>query len=231
MKSRSKVFRLLISGGYSERLNTKFVTGEYLFLLDEEILSSHLQQWKKRISTDKFTNKINEKIGRNRKLLGELFKYPNHIIFYPQSIENSHVKLLRSTLNSLNINFILERIKDGESAKNLKNVESIYHILYKHDIKRNDMIVAFGGGTLSDIVGYAAATYLRGVNYGVIPTTLIAQCDAAIGGKCGVNFGVHKNRIGTFYQPKWVVVDTSFLKTLKKRELADGYAEMFKYVW
>ena len=120
-------------------------------------------------------------------------------------------------------------IKAGEQHKNLQNVQRIWKTLMKHHADRNALIINLGGGTITDLGGFAASTYKRGIRFINIPTTLLAMVDAAIGGKTGIDFGGAKNQIGTFAEPEEVLVDPVFLKTLPRRELLSGMAEMLKY--
>jgi len=123
----------------------------------------------------------------------------------------------------------LHTFKDGETAKNLKNVEGIARSLVKAGADRNAVVIAVGGGVVGDVAGFAAASYLRGVALVHVPTTLVAQTDSAIGGKTGVNLPEGKNLVGAFYPPRMVVVDTNVLKTLPHREFCGGLAEVIKY--
>jgi 3-dehydroquinate synthase len=123
----------------------------------------------------------------------------------------------------------LHTFKDGEIAKNLKNVEAIARSLVKAGADRNAVVIAVGGGVVGDVAGFAAASYLRGVALVHVPTTLVAQTDSAIGGKTGVNLPDGKNLVGAFYPPRMVVVDTNVLKTLPQREFCGGLAEVIKY--
>jgi 3-dehydroquinate synthase len=123
----------------------------------------------------------------------------------------------------------LHTFKDGETEKNLKNVEGIARSLVKAGADRNAVVIAVGGGVVGDVAGFAAASYLRGVPLVHVPTTLVAQTDSAIGGKTGVNLPEGKNLVGAFYPPRMVVVDTNVLKTLPQREFCGGLAEVIKY--
>ncbi len=123
----------------------------------------------------------------------------------------------------------LHTFKDGETEKNLKNVEGIARSLVKAGADRNAVVIAVGGGVVGDVAGFAAASYLRGVALVHVPTTLVAQTDSAIGGKTGVNLPEGKNLVGAFYPPRMVVVDTNVLKTLPQREFCGGLAEVIKY--
>ena len=122
----------------------------------------------------------------------------------------------------------LLKIKALESNKTLAAIEKIYTWLLKKGAERNSVLIGVGGGVVTDITGYAAATYMRGIRCVLIPTTLLSQCDASIGGKNGVNFSRYKNIIGTIREPQLVIVCTEFLKTLPQRVFKEGVAEMLK---
>ena len=117
----------------------------------------------------------------------------------------------------------------GEFNKNLDTVHTVYKWLAELHVERNDIVVAMGGGVTGDLVGYAAATWLRGVAIVHVPTSLAAMVDSSIGGKTGVNMPAGKNLIGAFHQPKLVVQDIEHLKTLPPREMAAGWAEAIKH--
>lgn len=117
----------------------------------------------------------------------------------------------------------------GEKTKCLETLGRIYSALAESHMTRSDTIVAFGGGVVGDITGLAAATYLRGVDFIGIPTTLLAQVDSSVGGKVAIDLPQGKNLVGSFYPPRKVIVDTDFLKTLPKRIFNDGMAEVIKY--
>ncbi|WP_286005859.1 3-dehydroquinate synthase [Campylobacter avium] len=119
-------------------------------------------------------------------------------------------------------------IKDGEEYKNLATAEEILNQLFTSKLDRKSTLIALGGGVISDIVGFVASIYQRGIDFINIPTTLLACVDAAVGGKTGVNNSFGKNLIGTFKQPKAVYCESSFLKTLPQRELSAGMAEFIK---
>jgi len=120
-------------------------------------------------------------------------------------------------------------IPDGEQAKNLSEVALIYQALADARHERGDPVIALGGGTVGDVAGFAAATYLRGVPVVQVPTTLLAQVDSAIGGKTGVNLKHGKNLVGAFWQPRLVVCDTHLCASLPRRQVASGLAEVVKY--
>lgn len=120
-------------------------------------------------------------------------------------------------------------LPDGESYKNSDTLNLIYDALLQNRCDRNTTVIALGGGVVGDLAGYAAATYLRGVPFIQIPTTLLAQVDSSVGGKTGINHTLGKNMIGAFYQPQLVLADISTLDTLPARELSAGLAEVIKY--
>lgn len=120
-------------------------------------------------------------------------------------------------------------IKPGEQHKNLQTVQRIWKTLMKHHADRNALLINLGGGTITDLGGFAASTYKRGIKFVNIPTTLLAMVDAAIGGKTGIDFGGGKNQIGTFAKAEEVILDPVFLTTLPRRELFSGISEMMKY--
>ncbi|MEW6416788.1 MAG: 3-dehydroquinate synthase [Nitrospirota bacterium] len=124
-------------------------------------------------------------------------------------------------------------IPDGEEYKDLLWVQHIYDELLKHKLDRSSALIALGGGVIGDITGFAASTYMRGISYIQVPTTLLAQVDSSVGGKTGVNHQLGKNMIGTFWQPGLVWIDIETLRTLPERELLAGLAEVIKYgvIW
>lgn len=124
-------------------------------------------------------------------------------------------------------NFLI--LKDGEAYKNQSSLFQIFDALIQFNHHRDTTLVALGGGVIGDLVGFAASTYQRGVPFIQLPTTLLAQVDASVGGKTAINYGQIKNNIGTFYQPRGVVIDVNTLKSLPEREFNAGLAEIIKY--
>jgi 3-dehydroquinate synthase len=120
-------------------------------------------------------------------------------------------------------------VPGGETAKSLKTVQTGYDLLAAHRLERKSFIVALGGGVVGDLAGFVAATYLRGIAFVQVPTTLLAQVDSSVGGKVGVNLKAGKNLVGAFYQPRLVLCDLNTLKTLPEREYRAGLAEVIKY--
>jgi 3-dehydroquinate synthase len=117
----------------------------------------------------------------------------------------------------------------GEKAKSLKTVERGYKFLLDNKVDRKGLVCALGGGVVGDTAGFIAASYLRGIDYIQLPTTLLAQVDSSIGGKVGVNFAGKKNMVGSFYQPRAIIADVALLKSLPPAEMTNGLAEVVKY--
>ncbi len=149
-------------------------------------------------------------------------------------IADAHVaplygELARTSLFKVGFEVESIDIPAGETAKQLKTVHACYDRLAEHRIERKSFIVALGGGVTGDMAGFVAATYLRGIDFVQVPTTLLAQVDSSVGGKVGVNLKAGKNLVGAFYQPRLVLCDLSTLKTLPEREFRAGMAEVIKY--
>ena len=119
-------------------------------------------------------------------------------------------------------------IPAGEENKNLDTVKELYAFLIEHHYTRKDVLAALGGGVTGDLTGYAAATYLRGIDFIQIPTTLLAQVDSSVGGKTGVDFAQYKNMVGAFHQPRLVYMNLNTLKTLPEDQFASGMGEVLK---
>ena len=120
-------------------------------------------------------------------------------------------------------------LDDGEAAKNWNSLNKIYDVLLQNECDRNTVIFALGGGVVGDMAGFAAATFMRGIPFVQVPTTLLAQVDSSVGGKTAINHPLGKNMIGAFYQPKAVICNLETLSTLPSRELSAGLAEVIKY--
>jgi 3-dehydroquinate synthase len=178
--------------------------------------------------------------------------YPIHIgsgLLEDAKIITSHIKtkticiVSNTTVSKLyleNIKNLLDDyqvveaiIDDGEEFKNHDSLNHIYTKLLENQCNRDTTILALGGGVVGDIAGYAAASFLRGIPFIQIPTTLLAQVDSSVGGKTGINHLLGKNMIGAFYQPQAVVIDLNVLKTLDNRQISAGLAEVIKYglIW
>jgi len=142
-------------------------------------------------------------------------------------------RAVSDSLKKVGFDVLTVTIPDGEEYKDLLWLEHIYNVLLKAKLDRSSLLVALGGGVIGDITGFAASTYMRGISYIQVPTTLLAQVDSSVGGKTGVNHKLGKNMIGTFWQPRLVWIDVETLKTLPKREFLAGIAEVIKYgvIW
>ncbi len=147
--------------------------------------------------------------------------------------DSQRVAIITQDNIGVNLNLEIENeiflIPDGEEAKTLNTIESLCRSFTRWGLTRNDCIVGIGGGVVTDVAGFAAATYHRGTPVIHIPTSLLGQIDASIGGKTGVNLPEGKNLVGAFWQPTAVLCDTSVLSTLPEREMLSGYGEMAKY--
>ncbi|MEW5792321.1 MAG: 3-dehydroquinate synthase [Pseudomonadota bacterium] len=140
-----------------------------------------------------------------------------------------YLPTLRETLQAMGREPVVIELPDGEQYKTLAAIEQIVDHLLAHGCDRSTTLLALGGGVVGDITGFAASVYQRGVPFVQIPTTLLAQVDSSVGGKTGVNHPRGKNMIGTFYQPRAVLIDMDTLKTLPEREYRSGIAEVIKY--
>ncbi|WP_269622876.1 3-dehydroquinate synthase [Prochlorococcus marinus] len=136
---------------------------------------------------------------------------------------------LIKSLEQSNLKSNLLIIEAGEQHKTPQTIAKIHNAAYEHEIERDSLIIALGGGVIGDMAGFAAATWLRGIAFVQVPTTLLAMVDASIGGKTGVNHKFGKNLIGAFHQPKLVLIDINTLQTLPNREFSAGMAEVIKY--
>lgn len=136
---------------------------------------------------------------------------------------------LTHTLQQAGVKVIPIILPDGEAYKNSETLNKIYDVLLQNRCERSTTLIALGGGVIGDLTGYAAATYLRGVPFIQIPTTLLSQVDSSVGGKTGINHPLGKNMIGAFYQPQVVLADIDTLQTLPPREFSAGMAEVIKY--
>ena len=140
-----------------------------------------------------------------------------------------YLEKLTKPLRDSGVSVIEIVLPDGEAYKNSETLNTIYDALLQNRCERSTTLIALGGGVIGDLTGYAAATYLRGVPFIQIPTTLLSQVDSSVGGKTGINHPLGKNIIGAFYQPKLVLADIDTLQALPKRELSAGVAEVIKY--
>ena len=147
------------------------------------------------------------------------------------TVSKLYLTQLKKSLNGYRVIEVI--LEDGEQFKNADSLNQIYTALLENKFNRDSTIIALGGGVVGDIAGYAAASFMRGIPFIQIPTTLLSQVDSSVGGKTGINHPLGKNMIGAFYQPQAVIIDMHVLQTLDKREISAGLAEVIKYglIW
>lgn len=150
-------------------------------------------------------------------------------IYTDSNVEKLYADELKALLEPICKKVIVFSFPAGEENKTLDTIKGAYKLLIDEGYDRKDLIIALGGGVVGDMAGYTAATYLRGIEFVQIPTTLLAQCDSSIGGKTGVDFDGYKNMVGAFYMPKLVYMNLSVLTTLEDRQFFNGFAEVMKH--
>ena len=155
--------------------------------------------------------------------------YDKFFVLTDENIYRVYSSLIASLLPEKEVTKIV--IPAGEESKSIENVIFIWNKLLEAKAGRDSLLINLGGGTISDIGGFAASTYKRGIDFINVPTTLLAMIDASIGGKNGINFNNYKNQIGLFSEPNSVIINPNFLKTLNERDIKSGLAEMMKYAF
>lgn len=170
---------------------------------------------------------IGNQIALDKKIMKHYIVSSKILIVSNETIAALYLDSLTNALNDFDLKTCI--LPDGESNKTLDTLTLIYDTLIEHCCHRDTTLIALGGGVIGDMTGFAAATYQRGCHFIQIPTTLLAQTDASIGGKTAVNYHDKKNMIGCFYQPECVINDIHFLKTLPEREFISGLAEVIKH--
>ena len=160
---------------------------------------------------------LNKHLGNENKIL----------IITDDGIPKKHIKKLIDEIKKRDVNVF--SIKNGEKSKSFSTYQKILNKLFELKFNRSDIIIAFGGGVVGDIAGFSAATYMRGIKFIQIPTTLLAQVDSSVGGKTAINVTQGKNLVGAFYNPSLVVISTYFLNTLSDEEYKSGLGEIVKY--
>lgn len=163
------------------------------------------------------------------KEIKKIYKNKKIAIITDSNVEGLYGEKIISVLNKHDFQTKTIVIEPGEKSKSLDSAKYIYEKLLDFEITRGDMIIAFGGGVVGDLAGFVASTLLRGIPFIQIPTSLLAQIDSSVGGKVAVNLPRGKNLVGSFYHPEAVFIDPDLLKTLDKRFLYDGMAEVIKY--
>ncbi len=162
-------------------------------------------------------------------LIGPLLRRPRVAVVTDETVAGLHLDTLREGLDRGGVSSVPLTLPPGEATKSWPHLERTVEWLLDQKIERNDVIVAFGGGVIGDLVGFAAAVLRRGVRFVQVPTSLLAQVDSSVGGKTGINAAQGKNLIGAFHQPSLVLADTGVLDTLAERDYLAGYGEVVKY--
>ncbi len=168
-------------------------------------------------------------LARAGELVKPHLKRPHAVIVTDENVARHHLAGLQASLSSAGVSSDAIVLAPGEKSKSYATLAELCDKLLAAGVERRDTILAFGGGVTGDLAGFAAAILRRGVNFIQIPTTLLAQVDSSVGGKTGINSPYGKNLIGAFHQPQLVLADLGLLRTLPRRELAAGYAEVAKY--
>ena len=172
-------------------------------------------------------------IGKN--LLGKVntlldfSRFSKIAVLTDENIQISLISQISQIKKSLNREIVIITIPAGENEKNIETVKNIWKKMFNFGLDRQSLLINLGGGVICDVGGFAASTFMRGIEFINIPTTLLAQVDASVGGKTGVNFNEIKNAIGVFKNPIGVVIDVQTLKTLPKRELVSAFGEIIKH--
>ena len=157
--------------------------------------------------------------------------YRNIFVVIDENVKKHFSQKIQNSLKSFFTKKCIYILKQGENSKSYPELNKVYKLLIEKKYGRDSLVLAIGGGVTGDLAGYAASTYMRGIQLIHVPTTLLADVDSSIGGKTGINFEKRKNMIGTFYQPKAVLIDTDFLDTLLQNELISGIGEVVKYAF
>ncbi len=168
-------------------------------------------------------------LDRAGEIIGTVLSRPRTVIITDENIARHQLPRFEKSLTASAIDYDTIILPAGEATKSFQQLERLLDQLLALNLERQDRIIAFGGGVIGDLVGFAASIYQRGIGFIQIPTTLLAQVDSSVGGKCAINSPRGKNLIGSFHQPCLVLSDVSTLDTLPKRQMLAGYAEVVKY--
>lgn len=170
-------------------------------------------------------------IKESGKLVKEVLRGKRALIVTDDIVDKLYTKIVKESLERENIITSVCVLENGETNKNIESIYNIYSSLAKNELSRKDIIIALGGGVIGDMAGYAAATWMRGIDFVQIPTTLLACVDSSVGGKTGINIKEGKNLVGAFHSPRLVIMDSDVLNTLPKREFNAGMAEVIKHAF
>jgi 3-dehydroquinate synthase len=162
-------------------------------------------------------------------IMRPLLKRPHCVIVTDRHVAELHLQSLEAALSGSGITTAVVVVPPGEASKSYDGLSNLCDRLLAAGVERSDLVIAFGGGVIGDLAGFASAILRRGIAYVQVPTTLLAQVDSSVGGKTGINSAMGKNLIGAFHQPQAVIADLALLRTLPERELRAGYAEVVKY--
>jgi 3-dehydroquinate synthase len=198
-----------------KKLNINLSENSYPILIGNGLFSKLFDEIYKRRNYDKILILVDGNVNRiYRKQIIELI---DDFFTNKGTDASSIVKLLS--------------IKPGETSKSIETLSRVYSFMIDNNFGRDSLVIALGGGVVGDLAGFAASTFMRGVDYIQVPTTLLSVVDSSVGGKTGINFLHTKNIVGSFYQPKFVLIDLDFLKSLNKTEVLCGSGEILKYAF
>jgi len=155
--------------------------------------------------------------------------YSSFVIITDSNVEKLYVDEIKDQLSEFGKPVLVSVFTAGEKHKNIESIMTFYRDMIKFEADRKTLVIALGGGVAGDMAGFCAATYMRGVDFIQIPTTLLSQVDSSVGGKTGIDFNGYKNIVGAFYQPMFVYINVNTLKTLPKREFYAGMGEVIKH--
>ena len=185
------------------------------------------------VEIDLGKNSYDIKIGNNlfeENTFTKFLKHKEVMLIYDQNLDTKEISNINHFLDKSGVAVKVDLgIKATEKNKSYKSLSQIQDLLIENRFSRECLLIGFGGGIICDLTGFAAATYQRGVDFILIPTSLLAQIDASVGGKTGINHPQGKNMIGSFHQPKLVLIETNYLSTLPEREVRCGLVEMIKH--
>lgn len=170
-------------------------------------------------------------INDTGKLVKEVLRGKRALIVTDDIVDKFYTETVKKSLEKENIITSVCVLENGETNKNIESIYNIYSALAKNELSRKDIIIALGGGVIGDMAGYAAAAWMRGIDFVQIPTTLLACVDSSVGGKTGINIKEGKNLVGAFHSPRLVIMDSDVLNTLPNREFNAGMAEVIKHAF
>ena len=165
------------------------------------------------------------------KLVKNILRGKRALIVTDDIVDKLYTNIVKESLEKEDIITSVCVLSNGEPNKNIESINNIFSALAKNELSRKDIIIALGGGVIGDMAGYAAAVWMRGIDFVQIPTTLLACVDSSVGGKTGINIKEGKNLVGAFHSPKLVIIDSDTLLSLPKREFNEGMAEVIKHAF